>query len=156
MSQLRNLVSLLAVALFLSGALATAHCQTLAPPSPTARPTPPTRDPLTPGYVTAKQLSDGAVPPANADGNFVLGPTHNPAPELAHEAALAGSVIEFTMKSADSKIYPGIARDPGTFGTVDPATTGFSPTRIWRRCSRTRVTTISSCLYAMPVTSIAP
>jgi enterochelin esterase-like enzyme len=25
------------------------------------------------------------------------------------------------MKSQDSKIYPGIARDPGTFGTVDPS-----------------------------------
>src|SRR5258708_10531642 len=24
------------------------------------------------------------------------------------------------MKSTDSKIYPGIARDPGTFGTPDP------------------------------------
>ena len=25
------------------------------------------------------------------------------------------------MSSADSKRYPGIARDPGTFGTPDPA-----------------------------------
>jgi len=32
-----------------------------------------------------------------------------------------GAVIEFTMNSSDSKIYPGIARDAGTFGTVDPA-----------------------------------
>jgi predicted alpha/beta superfamily hydrolase len=118
---MRNLASLLALTLFLSGAFVSVHCQTLAPPSTTERPTPPTRDPLTPGYVPAKQLSDGAVPPATADGNFVIGPTHNPAPELAHEAALAGSVIEFTINSADSKIYPGIARDPGTFGTVDPA-----------------------------------
>ena len=31
-----------------------------------------------------------------------------------------GTVIEFTMSSADSKFYPGIARDPGTFGTPDP------------------------------------
>jgi enterochelin esterase-like enzyme len=29
-------------------------------------------------------------------------------------------VIEFTMSSSDSKIYPGIARDKGTFGTPDP------------------------------------
>ena len=42
-----------------------------------ARPTPPTRDPHTPGYVTAKELPDGAVPPADADGNFIIGPTHN-------------------------------------------------------------------------------
>ncbi len=32
-----------------------------------------------------------------------------------------GVVYEFTMNSADSKIYPGIAREPNTFGTVDPA-----------------------------------
>jgi enterochelin esterase-like enzyme len=31
-----------------------------------------------------------------------------------------GDVNNFTMSSADSKIYPGIARDPGTFGTPDP------------------------------------
>ncbi len=31
-----------------------------------------------------------------------------------------GTVVEFTMSSADSKLYPGIARDPGTFGTADP------------------------------------
>jgi len=31
-----------------------------------------------------------------------------------------GTVYNFTMSSADSKIYPGIARDPGTFGTADP------------------------------------
>ena len=36
----------------------------------------------TPGYVTAKELPDGAVPPPDADGNFIIGPTHNPAPEM--------------------------------------------------------------------------
>ena len=126
MSLSRNFPSLPVVTLFLSCALATAACQTLTPAPPTERPTPPTRDPLTRGYVPAKQLSDGAVPPATADGNFILGPTHNPAPELEHATAFAGSVIEFTMNSADSKIYPGIARDPGTFGMVDPA----SPARL--------------------------
>jgi enterochelin esterase-like enzyme len=30
-------------------------------------------------------------------------------------------VYEFTMHSADSKIFPGIAREPGTSGTPDPA-----------------------------------
>ena len=47
-----------------------------------ARPTPPTRDPNTPGYVTAQELPDGTNAPANADGNFIIGPTHNPAPEM--------------------------------------------------------------------------
>jgi len=29
-------------------------------------------------------------------------------------------VVEFTMTSEDSKLYPGIVRDPGTFGMPDP------------------------------------
>jgi iron(III)-enterobactin esterase len=92
------------------------------PSSSTAvRPTPPTRDPHTPGYVAAKELPDGAVPPANADGNFIIGPTHKAAPEMSvHEDVPQGEVHEFTMNSEDSKIYPGIARDKGTFGTPDP------------------------------------
>ncbi len=86
------------------------------------RPTPPTRDPNTPGYVKAKELPDGSNPPANEDGNFIIGPTHNPAPEMtAHEGVPQGSVYEFTMSSTDSKFYPGIAREPHTFGTADPA-----------------------------------
>ena len=85
------------------------------------RPPPPTRDPNTPGYVTAKELPDGAVPPADADGNFIIGPTHRPAPEMAvQEGVPQGTVINFTMNSTDSKIYPGIAREANTFGTGDP------------------------------------
>ena len=91
--------------------------QTTTPP----RPTPPTRDPNTPGYVTAKELPDGTVPPADAYGNFIIGPTHNPAPEMTVQAdAPQGTIHSFTMSSTDSKIYPGIAREPKTFGTVDP------------------------------------
>jgi predicted alpha/beta superfamily hydrolase len=86
------------------------------------RPTPLTRDPHAPGYVTARELPDGAVPPANADGNFIIGPTHTAAPGLsAQDGILQGTVIEFTMNSFDSKIFPGIAREADTFGTVDPA-----------------------------------
>jgi iron(III)-enterobactin esterase len=88
---------------------------------PQARPTPPTRDPNAPGYVQAKELPDGAVPPANVDGNFIIGPTHTPAPEMSvQEGVPQGTVIEFTMNSTDSKLYPGVAREPGTFGTPDP------------------------------------
>jgi len=106
--------------LLLLGWASLAMCQTA--PTPAARPTPPARDPHTPGYVAATQLPDGANPPANADGNFILGPTHNPSPEaLPHDGVPQGAVYEFTMSSADSKFYPGIARDPGTFGTPDPA-----------------------------------
>src|SRR3974390_2887970 len=68
-----------------------------------ARPTPPTRDPHTPGYVAAKELPDDEVPPANADGNFIIGPTHSPAPGMATPDTLPnGTVFEFTMESADS------------------------------------------------------
>jgi enterochelin esterase-like enzyme len=89
---------------------------------PAQRPTPPTRDPNTPGYVTARELPDGAIPPPDADGNFIIGPTHNPAPEMVvQEGVPQGTVYNFPMRSADSRIYPGIAREPGTFGTVDPA-----------------------------------
>jgi len=85
-----------------------------------ARPAPPTRDPNSPGYVTAKELPDGIVPPADADGNFIIGPTHNRAPEMAVQTNVPqGTVYEFTMSSADSKIYPGIAREPNTFGIPD-------------------------------------
>ena len=96
--------------------------QTPPPAQHAERPSPPTRDPHSPGYVTAKSLPDGSIPPANADGNFIIGPSHPVSPEMtAANGALRGTVIEFTMNSADSKIYPGIARDANTFGTVDPA-----------------------------------
>ena len=100
-----------------------AAAQTPAPPvAPPKRTPPPTRDPHTPGYVQAKELPDGAVPPANADGNFIIGPTHTPAPEMTvQEGVPQGTVYEFKMESTDSKIYPGIAREPGTFGRPDPA-----------------------------------
>jgi len=96
------------------------------PPAPPAaqrpRPVPPTRDPHTPGYVDAKELPDGAVPPADADGNFIIGPTHDPAPEMTVKDDVPhGTTCAITMSSADSKIYPGIARDAGTFGAPDPA-----------------------------------
>jgi hypothetical protein len=90
--------------------------------SQATRPTTPTRDPHSPGYVTAKELPDGANAPADADGNFIIGPTHTRAAEMtARQSVPQGTVITFTMKSTDSKIYPGIARDANTFGTVDPA-----------------------------------
>ncbi|MGA3171692.1 MAG: alpha/beta hydrolase-fold protein [Chthoniobacteraceae bacterium] len=89
-----------------------------------ARPAPPTRDPDTAGFVAAKELPDGTNPPVDADGNFVVGPTHPAAAEMTGSAALTGRVYEFTMSSTDSKIYPGIARDPNTYGTVDPKDPG--------------------------------
>ena len=92
------------------------------PPPAAARPAPPIRDPHTPGYVQAAELPDGANAPATADGNFILGPTHPAAPESTPNPGVPqGKIVEFTMSSADSKLYPGIARDANTFGTPDPA-----------------------------------
>ena len=102
-----------------------AIAQSLATATHMARPAMPTRDPHSLGYVEAKDLPDGATPAANADGNFVLGPTHTPAPEISPQPGVPqGTIIEFTMSSADSKIYPGIAREPYTFGVPDPAHPG--------------------------------
>jgi len=103
-----------------------ASAQTPAPApavaAPPARPAAPTRDPSTPGYVTAKELPDGANAPADADGNFIIGPTHTPAPEMTVQQGVPqGDVYNFTMESADSKIYPGIARDANPGGNGAPA-----------------------------------
>ena len=95
------------------------------------RPAPPVRDPHSPGFVNAVQLPDGDLPPPSADGNFILGPTHKPAPELAAFASephpkgvvphfAHGSVTVFTMTSAESKIYPGIARIPNVLRKPAP------------------------------------
>src|ERR1700727_1830949 len=110
-----------AVAMFVSVAMGCmVGAQTAAPaPQTYVRPTPPTRDPHTAGYVKAKELPDGEVPSPDKDGNFIIGATHPAAGEM-HGDLLRGNVVEFTMSSADSKFYPGIARDPGTFGTPDP------------------------------------
>jgi iron(III)-enterobactin esterase len=88
---------------------------------PAARPIPPTRDPHTPGYVMARELPDGETPPADTDGNFIIGPTHTRAPEMTAQTNVPqGMVYDFTMSSADSKIYTGIARETNTFGKADP------------------------------------
>jgi len=116
----------LAFAVILSGAVAgSAQTSGAMPPPQTPpaapRPTPPARDSHTPGYVAATELPDGTLPPIDAEGNFIVGPTHNPAPEtLVQDGVPQGTIFNLTMDSADSKIYPGIARDPGTFGTPDP------------------------------------
>ena len=119
------------------------------PAAPTNAPKPggaPTRDADTPGYPKAIILHDGAWPPANLDGNWILGPTHYPAHETTPDPGTPrGTVSSFTMKSEDSKFYPGIARDPGTFGAPDPA----DPTRIV-------VTTSHPAPYERKVTVYVP
>jgi enterochelin esterase family protein len=105
-----------------SGFISSAVGQSAPPAQPSERPLPPTRDPNSPGYVTAKELPDGSVPSATADGNFIIGPTHTVTPETTAANGLPkGAVIEFTMNSSDTKIFPGIAREAHTFGAADPA-----------------------------------
>jgi enterochelin esterase-like enzyme len=80
----------------------------------------PTRDPETRGYAKAKELADGLLPTAKQNGNFIIGPTHAADSETtAKEGVPKGQVAEFTMDSKDSKIYPGVAREPGRLA-VDP------------------------------------
>lgn len=104
------------------------------------------RDPHGPGMVAAKDLPDGTLPPAKEDGDFVLGATHDPAPEsVAHDGVPQGVVQQFTMNSADSRYYPGIRRDPSTFGQPDPD----YPERMM-------VTTSHSAPYTRTVTVYVP
>ncbi len=74
---------------------------------------PPTRDPNNPNYPRATELSDGTLPPAGAEGNFIIGPTHAPAPEtVAKDGVPKGTTISFTISSKESVIYnPGLIRD---------------------------------------------
>jgi Putative esterase len=74
---------------------------------------PPTRDPSNPNYPRATELPDGTLPPSGAEGNFIIGPTHAPAPETAaKEDVPRGAITSFTLSSKDSVIYnPGLIRD---------------------------------------------
>jgi len=111
----------LSVALALALTAVTTQSQTPATATHQARPAPPTRDPHTPGYVSATELPDGQLPADTADGNFILGATHTADPNTTANAAIPhGTVDSFTLTSVESKLYPGIARDPNTFGTPDP------------------------------------
>ncbi|HEX3719035.1 MAG TPA: alpha/beta hydrolase-fold protein [Verrucomicrobiae bacterium] len=112
-----------AAGIFLVTAPASTKAQTTnqTPSARPVRPSPPTRDPHTPGYVAAKDLPDGENAPMDAEGNFVIGPTHHAAPDaMVNTNVPQGKIYEFTMNSADSKIYPGIAREQGTFGKPSP------------------------------------
>ena len=69
-------------------------------------------------FGTAALLTAFATQAGDADGegDFVIGPDYTNAPELTARADVPhGAVHVFTMKSEDSKLYPGIAKNqPGT------------------------------------------
>jgi enterochelin esterase-like enzyme len=119
-----------AISLITSSHPAQAQAPTQPPATPPAAagrggtPTP-VRDPNTPGYVTAKELPDGTIPSPKVDGNFILGPTHPAAAEMTVlDSVPHGTVVHFTMESADSKFYPGIARGPAPSPDAPPAQPG--------------------------------
>src|SRR4051794_23456983 len=74
---------------------------------------PPTRDPSNPNYPPATELPDGTLPPSGAEGNFIIGATHTPAPETTPKDGVPrGTTTSFTLSSKDSVIYnPGLIRD---------------------------------------------
>jgi enterochelin esterase-like enzyme len=64
----------------------------------------------------AAGADDSRVPSPEVDGEFTIGPDYSRAPELTvKEGVPKGAIHELTMKSEDSKLYPGI-RGPYTRG----------------------------------------
>lgn len=94
------------------------------PPRPAGvaaqRPGPPVRSPEDPGAPQFTAITrPGANAPGDRDGNFVIGPVYVAARELqVGESVARGRVEQFTLDSADSRFYPGIARVGR--GVVDP------------------------------------
>ena len=74
---------------------------------------PPTRDPKNPAYPPATELPDGTLPRPDQEGNFIIGPSHPPAPEATAQTGVAhGTVTTLTMTSADSTTYrPAMVRE---------------------------------------------
>jgi enterochelin esterase family protein len=119
---MRGLCVVLVVGCLAGGMVAQEVAKPVLPPVAAKKPGFPVRGPHEVGYVAAKELADGANAPVGEDGNFILGPTHVAAAEmLVKDDALQGRVIEFTMSSAESRIYPGIAREAGTSVQPDPS-----------------------------------
>ena len=124
------LVAVMAVSIGAGAAFAQAPAAPPAAPAAAQPPTPPrpqapTRDAKTAGYVTATnatELAEGALPPIDAVGNFISGPAHPPAPEMTDQPTVAHGVVHtFLINSSESKLYPGIARTPGTRPELDPS-----------------------------------
>ena len=114
-------VALLGVLLSLIAGVNTARAQTPSSNPPAATrplaPPPPTRAPHTPGFVVAKELPDGTNAPMDAEGNFIIGPTHNPAPEMILNTNVPQGNCLYSTHGIRriGKIFPGIAREANTF-----------------------------------------
>lgn len=103
-----------------------ADTKPLAPKKPTPqkrkRPTPPTRpfDASGAPIFTRLDGKPGVNPPADVNGNFLIGPKYLPAPERRMVKGVPqGKVHQFSINSKDTTTFnPGIARK--VFGKVDP------------------------------------
>ena len=72
-----------------------------------------------PAPANPTSAAPGANPPPNVDGNFLIGPTYAPAPELGITPGVPqGRIQQFVMDSTECAFYPGIARN--AFGRVAP------------------------------------
>jgi enterochelin esterase-like enzyme len=68
-----------------------------------------TEHPATNGDAAASDAPPPIDPGTMGDGDFMIGPTYADAPELTANPNVAhGKLNMFTMKSSDSKIYPGL------------------------------------------------
>ncbi|MEA3207961.1 MAG: hypothetical protein QOE70_1018 [Chthoniobacter sp.] len=120
---IRHAFLLALVACFSLRSLQAADAKAPAAQAPTpAKPQPPTRPFDAPGAPKFVRLDGkpGAVPPADAIGDFLVGPDYVAAPETKPvEGVPEGRVQQFVIDSKDCKRFnPGIARHE--FGTVDP------------------------------------
>jgi iron(III)-enterobactin esterase len=94
------------------------ECRAEGSPMPPARPADAPGTPvLTPVGAPSGQAelrgAPGANPPIDADGDFLIGPDYISAPETIAVAGVPkGSIKAITMRSEDSRIYPGITRVP--------------------------------------------
>jgi enterochelin esterase family protein len=114
-----------AISFLLSVAGAAAAETSPAAPAPTtpasvtpAQTTPPATTPKAGQKAPPRPISLVASPAQTTDNvEFVIGPDYAYAPELkVRDEVPKGKILEFTMNSEDSKIYPGIAR--GQVGVV--------------------------------------
>jgi enterochelin esterase-like enzyme len=91
-------------------------------PKPAAKTQPPTRPFDAPGAPKFTRLDGkpGANPPADVDGDFLVGPEYKTSPDMkVTENVPQGKVQQFVMNSKDCQRFnPGIARN--VFGTPDP------------------------------------
>jgi enterochelin esterase-like enzyme len=83
----------------------------------TSPPTRPADSPDAPRWTVVTGAGRNA--PVDRNGDFLIGPEYQPAPETRPAAQVPqGRIIQFTMESRDSRFYAGIARD--AFGMPDP------------------------------------